>query len=222
MGLKHWILPKDHFKTHLGTLNTNEASGRKMKSPPGDIFIYGVHPDTTEDDIVNDLKASDIIIEVKDVVKKSRPDAGLNSYKISVKAEDLQKALDTSIWPLRVKVREYIYYSRKPQLNGGQRGQGGGQYGGYNEAQGGQGGRQYQGPLGPQGGQYGGHNGAQEGQVGEQYQSNRGSQWGQGGGQYREHQGAHLRQGGDHQLGHLGGQEGVPTFNRFAELDTQP
>ena len=34
----------------VGTLNTNEASGRKMKSPPGDIFIYGVHQDTTEED----------------------------------------------------------------------------------------------------------------------------------------------------------------------------
>ena len=28
-------------------------------------------------------------------------------------AHDLQKALDPGIWPLRVKVREYVYYSKK-------------------------------------------------------------------------------------------------------------
>ena len=84
-----------------------------MRSPPADIFIYGVHPDTTEEDIVNDLADSGIMIESKDVIKKSKDDAPLKSFKISVKAEDLQKSLDPSVWPLRVKVREYIYYSRK-------------------------------------------------------------------------------------------------------------
>ena len=100
----------------VGTLSTNQRQDRKMKSPPADVFIYGVHPDTTED-IVNDLKESDIIIEAKDIIKKSKPEAALNSYKISVKAEDLQRALDPSIWPLRVKVREYIYYSRRTPRN---------------------------------------------------------------------------------------------------------
>ena len=33
--------------------------------------------------------------------------------QISVKAEDLQRALNPEVWPLRVKVREFIYYSRK-------------------------------------------------------------------------------------------------------------
>ena len=84
-----------------------------MRSPPADIFIYGVHPDTTEEDIVNDLSESGIVIESKDIIKKSKDDAPLKSFKISVKAEDLQKSLDPSVWPLRVKVREYIYYSKK-------------------------------------------------------------------------------------------------------------
>ena len=97
----------------VGTLNTNQRQDRKMKSPPADIFIYGVHPDTTVEDIINDLNDSDIVIEARDIVKKSKPESALHSYKISVKAEDLQKALDPSIWPMRVKVREYIYYSRK-------------------------------------------------------------------------------------------------------------
>ena len=99
-------------KAVTGTSNTS-VTGRKMRSPPADIFIYGVHPDTTEEDIVNDLADSGIMIESKDVIKKSKDDAPLKSFKISVKAEDLQKSLDPSVWPLRVKVREYIYYSRK-------------------------------------------------------------------------------------------------------------
>ena len=44
---------------------------------------------------------------------KSKEEAYLKSYKISVKAEDLQKVLDPSVWPLRVKVRGFIHYSRK-------------------------------------------------------------------------------------------------------------
>ena len=212
----------------VGTLNTKEAAGRKMKSPPGDIFIYGVHPDTTEEDIVNDLKESDIIIETKDVVKKSREGSGLNSYKISVKAEDLQKALDPSIWPMRVKVREYIYYSNKSPYNSGgpqhgghhgrQEGQGGGQYRGYHDgrgganytgAQGGQGSRQYQGQHGYQPEQVGLHNESSYGyQYGAQYGGHHGQQDGKGGGQQLHSQ--------------HGEQAGIPTFNRFEGLDIRP
>ena len=84
-----------------------------MKSPPADIFIWGVHPETTVDDIVNDLAESSIIVQPKDIVKKSKDGTALNSFRISVPAVDLQKALNPDIWPLRVKVREYVYYPRK-------------------------------------------------------------------------------------------------------------
>ena len=33
-------------------------------------------------------------------------------------AADLSKALDPAIWPLRVKVREFIHYARKRQVGG--------------------------------------------------------------------------------------------------------
>ena len=45
--------------------------------------------------------------------KKSKDEAYLCSYRISVPAADLQKALDPALWPLRVKVREFIHYARK-------------------------------------------------------------------------------------------------------------
>ena len=92
---------------------SRRITGRKMRSPPADIFVYGVHQDTTEDDIVNEMAESGIEIHSRDVIKKSKDEAPLKSFKISVKAEDLEKALDPSVWPMRVKVREYIYYSRK-------------------------------------------------------------------------------------------------------------
>ena len=102
-------------------VGTSYQTGRKMRSPPADIFVYGVHPDTSPEDIVQDLACSDIIITAEDIVMKSREEAYLKSYKISVKAEDLSKALDPSVWPLRVKVREFIHYSRRPAAGGGQR-----------------------------------------------------------------------------------------------------
>ena len=115
-------------------VGTSNQAGRKMRSPPADIFVYGVHPDTTPEDIVQDLAFSEIIIKTEDITVKSKEEAYLKSYKISVKAEDLQKALDPSVWPLRVKVREFIHYSRKTSANlrnGGQENRfGGARHGG--------------------------------------------------------------------------------------------
>ena len=66
----------------VGTANP-ATSRRKMRSPPAAIFVWGVHPETTIEDIVNDLAESDIKIDVKDVEKKSKDEAYLVSYKIT-------------------------------------------------------------------------------------------------------------------------------------------
>ena len=55
-------------KPIVGTLDCTDR-GRKMKSPPADIFIWGVHNDTSIEDIVNDLADSGIKIETRDVQK---------------------------------------------------------------------------------------------------------------------------------------------------------
>ena len=108
----------------VGTSNNSVLTSRKMRSPPADIFVWGLHPDTTVLDIVADLAESQIIVQERDIQKKSKPEANLVSYKISVKAEDLQKALDPSVWPLRVKVREFIHYARRnPRQQRDQQGQ---------------------------------------------------------------------------------------------------
>ena len=43
------------------------------------------------------------------------------SYRISIPAADLETALSPSIWPLRVKAREFVHYSSKPKNSGNMR-----------------------------------------------------------------------------------------------------
>ena len=43
-----------------------------MKAAPADIFVWGVNPDITIDDIVEDLADSDIIVKPEDILKKTR------------------------------------------------------------------------------------------------------------------------------------------------------
>ena len=186
---------KQKKKAVEGTSNSL-ISGRKMRSPPADIFVWGVHPDTTLEDIVNDLAESDIKIETKDIKKMSKDDASLNSYKIGVPASDLQKALNPEIWPRRVKVREYIYYSKKPKQSDQQQGQGG------QAKQQGQGGQAHQHGQGGRAQQHGQGEQAQQ-QFSSQLQQQLFSQLQQ-------------MQVGQQQAGVDG--EGVPTFNRFDAL----
>lgn len=85
-------------------------SGRRMKSPPVDIFVSGVPRDTKKEDIIADLGDSDIKITDTDIVLMSKGTPAVVSFKISVKAEDLDKTLNPNVWPMRVKVREFIHY----------------------------------------------------------------------------------------------------------------
>ena len=94
---------------------TRSNTTRKMKSPPADIFVYGIPRDTTKEDIVEDLAESEIQIIPGDIQLMSKGNPTVVSYRISVKAEDLSKALDPTVWPLRVKVREFIYYKRRTE-----------------------------------------------------------------------------------------------------------
>ena len=83
-------------KSIIGTSDSS-ANGRQMKAPPANIFVWGVHPSTSIEDIVNDLKERCIEISKNDIEKKSKPEASLCSYRISIPAALLDKALDPSI-----------------------------------------------------------------------------------------------------------------------------
>ena len=102
------------MRTVSGTFKGPADQGlRKMKVAPVDIFVYGVHKDTTFEDIIEEVKYSDIDISKDDIVEKAREGSSVKSFKISIKAEFLEKALKT--WPLRVcvKVGEWMYFLRK-------------------------------------------------------------------------------------------------------------
>ena len=47
---------------------------------------------------------------MNDIERKSKDDAKRYSYRISVPAADLDKALDPEVWPLKVNVCEYIFF----------------------------------------------------------------------------------------------------------------
>jgi len=46
---------------------------KKIKSPPADIFCYGISKGTTKKDIVDDLDEADFKITVDDIVQMYKP-----------------------------------------------------------------------------------------------------------------------------------------------------
>ena len=113
------VQPNKHTNVGKYVVTGSRTSDRirKMKSPLADIFVYGVPRDTTKEDIVEDLEESEIQTSPEDGILMSKGNPSVVSYRISVKAEDLSKALDPSVWPLRVKVREFIHYKKRPPLH---------------------------------------------------------------------------------------------------------
>ena len=119
---------KTRLKAVSGTYSDSGSGIRKMKIAPVDIFVYGAHKETAAEDIVEELKFSDIVIAKEDIQEKTRENSSVKSFKISVKAEYLEKALKPETWPMRVKVREWVYFPkrREQQPEGGRMGQRGG------------------------------------------------------------------------------------------------
>ena len=119
---------RSRFKAVSGNHSVDGAGVRKMKVAPVDIFIYGCHKDTSPEDIVEELKFSDIVVTKDDIEEKTREHSNVKSFKIAIKAEYLEKALKPETWPMRVKVREWVYYPKRKeqQPEGGRLGQRGG------------------------------------------------------------------------------------------------
>ena len=122
-GISDVLQPNIANQSKRRIMSKNIVSGsrtldkvRKMKSPPADIFVYGIYKDTTKSDIVEDLAECDIQIAEGDIQLMSKGSPAVVSYKISVKAEDLVKVLDPTVWPLRVKVREFIHYKKRHDM----------------------------------------------------------------------------------------------------------
>ena len=107
-------------QTVVSGTGPSDGVTRKMKAAPADIFVWGIHPDISVNDIVEDLKTSDIDIKPEDIVCKTRVSdeqkqqghLPLDCYKITVKSEDLEKVMKSEVWPARVKVRQWIHYPK--------------------------------------------------------------------------------------------------------------
>ena len=66
---------------------------------------------------MDDLDKADIRITIDDIVQMSKPNETTNviCFKISVPAEDLEKALDPTIWPLYI-IGSDILIDMEPQV----------------------------------------------------------------------------------------------------------
>jgi hypothetical protein len=109
------------LKEYLNESDPKVGTGKKPKGSDRRLYTDENPSDTvsvkfrTKQDIVDDLEEADIKITVGDIVQMSKPNETSNviSFKISVPAEDLEKALDPTVWPLRVRVREFIHYRKR-------------------------------------------------------------------------------------------------------------
>jgi len=95
----------------------NEEKIRKISPLRLIFFCYGIPKGIIEQDIVDDLDKADIRITIDDIVQMSKPNetSHVVSFKISGVAEDLEKALDPTIWPLSIIGRD-ILIEMEPQV----------------------------------------------------------------------------------------------------------
>ena len=62
-------------------------------------------------------------LEIIDISKVSHKDARTRSFRVKVKSEDYEKAMDCNTWPSRVRVRPYRHFKQHQEQAGGQFGQ---------------------------------------------------------------------------------------------------
>ena len=84
---------------------------------PVDLFVFNVNKDVTTDSIVGFMKSSKGL-DILECNKVSHVDARTQSFRIKVKAEDYDKALNGDTWPYRVRVRVYRHFRQRDE--GGQ------------------------------------------------------------------------------------------------------
>ena len=65
-------------------------------------------------------------LDLLEVVKVSHVEARTKSFRVKVKSEDYEKAMDSETWPSRVRVRPYRHFKQRRDQSGAQFGQGGG------------------------------------------------------------------------------------------------
>ena len=118
--------PRDRKQTWRQKLpNITGNSGDNGFAAPIDLFVFNVNVDVTEDAIKNHMKDSKSL-ELLEIVKVSHNEARTKSFRVKVKSEDYEKAMDCQTWPSRVRVRPYKHFKQRREQPGGQFGGQGG------------------------------------------------------------------------------------------------
>ena len=115
---------KQSWRQKLPNITGN--SGFKGFAAPIDLFVFNVNNDVTEDAIKNHMKDSKGL-EILEIVKVSHIEARTKSFRVKVKSEDYEKAMDSLTWPSRVRVRPYRHFKQRREQPGGQFADGPGQ-----------------------------------------------------------------------------------------------
>ena len=84
---------------------------------PVDLFVFNVNKEVSEDGIVKFMKDSKDL-EILECAKVSHEDARTQSFRVKVKAEDYDKALNGDTWPYRVRVRVYRHFKQRRESSG--------------------------------------------------------------------------------------------------------
>ena len=98
--------------------NVTGANKDTTFAPPADLFVFNVNKEVTEEAIktfMTDSKG----LELLECEKVSHVEARTSSFRVQVRAQDYDKAMEADTWPYRVRVRPYRHF-RKHQEQGGQ------------------------------------------------------------------------------------------------------
>ena len=84
---------------------------------PVDLFVFNVNKEITEEGIISYMKDTKGL-EIVECSKVSHTDARTQSFRVKVKAEDYDKALNGDTWPYRVRVRVYRHFKPRRESSG--------------------------------------------------------------------------------------------------------
>lgn len=119
-------VPRDRRQTWRQKLpNITGNSGDNGFAAPIDLFVFNVNVDVSEEGIKTHMKESKGL-DILEIVKVSHAEARTKSFRVKVKSEDYEKAMDCQTWPSRVRVRPYRHFKQRRDQPGGQFGGQGG------------------------------------------------------------------------------------------------
>ena len=79
------------------------------------LAVYGLAKDTTEAKLKDYLETKGLSVVECKLLTNFVKEARALTFKVTIKAKDLEQAKQAEIWPFRVGVRMYKHFSTKPK-----------------------------------------------------------------------------------------------------------